>query len=109
MSVTIDLRGLDRMLSRTETEHRQEEYALYCAFRIRKYVPMVTGMLRNSEPMSSDYKRGLLTWTPPYAARHYYEPMEHSTSGTCDHWDEECARQDGAALRAYAESLYGRY
>lgn len=109
MSVTIDLRGLDLMLSRREARRRQEEYAQRCAFVMRKYVPMDTGMLRSSEPMNSDYGRGLLTWSTPYAARHYYEPMEHSTKGTCDHWDEECARRDGAALRAYAESLYGRY
>lgn len=109
MSVTIDLGGMERMFSKAEQEGRQEEYAMRCAFVMRKYVPMDEGFLRSSEPLNSDYRAGLLTWSTPYAARHYYVPMSHTTAGTTDHWDEACARNDMGALREYAESLYGGY
>lgn len=109
MSVRVSLRGIERMVSRAEAERRQEEYAMRCALAMRRYVPIEEGTLRGSEPLSSDYRRGVLTWNTPYAARHYYVPMRHAEPGTTDHWDEECGRNDMPALLSFAETLYRGY
>lgn len=109
MSVTINLAGIDRMLSATEVRKRQEEYAMRAAFLMRKYVPCDENTLRASEPLNSNYADGRLIWNTPYAAKQYYVPMSHTTQGTCDHWDEACMKADGKDLIAYAEKLYEGY
>ena len=51
----------------------------------------------------------MLTWNTPYAARQYYEPMNHTDPATTDHWDEKCQREDGDDLREFARRLYMDY
>lgn len=109
MSVTIDLAGLDRMLSAGEVKRRQTEYAMRAALVMTKYVPRDENTLRASEPLNSKYEQGLLIWNTPYAATQYAVPMSHTTAGTTDHWDEACAEADGGDLLKYAETLYGGY
>lgn len=107
MTVIINTPQLDALLSPAAQRKRQEEYAMRVAFVMRKYVPRDENTLRASEPLNSRYADGLLIWATPYAARQYSVPMTHTTPGTCDHWDEACAKNDMPALIEYAESLYG--
>ncbi len=109
MSVTISLTGLERMLSPGEVKRRQTEYAMRAGFVMRKFVPLEENTLRASEPMNSKYDKGLLIWSTPYAAKQYNVPMNHTTAGTTDHWDEACWSAEGGNLTKYAESLYGGY
>lgn len=109
MSVTITLTGLERMLSAPEVKRRQTEYAMRAALVMRKFVPLEESTLRSSEPMNSKYEKGLLVWNTPYAAKQYHVPMNHTTAGTTDHWDEACWSAEGGNLTKYAESLYGGY
>lgn len=106
-SIDINLAGLERFA--TEHESIQEEAAMRAALEMRRYVPVDQGTLRGSEPTASNYKAGLLIWNTPYAARHYYVPMNHATEGTQDHWDEAWRRNDMPAYLKYVELLYGRY
>lgn len=105
----VNLNGLEKMVSPAEHERRQIEYAMRACFVMTRYVPMEEGTLRGSANINSQFEKGLLVWNTPYAAKQYYVPMTHSTSGTCDHWDEACARNDMAGLIAYAKTLYGGY
>lgn len=107
MTVIISTPQLDAMIAPAARRKRQEEYAMRAALVMRKYVPRDENTLRASEPMNSRYADGLLIWATPYAARQYSIPMRHTTPGTCNHWDEACARNDMPALIKYAESLYG--
>lgn len=107
MSVIISIPQIDKLLDPSAQRKRQEEYAMRVAFVMRKYVPREENTLRASEPLNSKYADGLLIWSTPYALRQYSVPMNHSTPGTCDHWDEACARNDMPGLIKYAESLYG--
>ncbi len=107
MTVIINTPGLDKLSSPAEQRKRQEEYAMRAAFVMRKYVPREENILRASESLNSRYADGLLVWSTPYAATQYEIPMNHTTAGTCDHWDEACARNDMPQLIKYAESLYG--
>lgn len=107
MTVIVSTPQLDALLDPSAQRKRQEEYAMRVAFVMRKYVPRDENTLRASEPLNSRYGDGLLIWSTPYAATQYGVPMRHSTAGTCDHWDEACARNDMPALIKYAESLFG--
>lgn len=107
MTVVISTPQLDRLTSEAAKRKRQEEYAMRVALVMRKYVPRDENTLRASEPLNSRYAEGLLVWSTPYAATQYSVPMRHTTAGTCDHWDEACARNDMPGLLAYAETLYG--
>ena len=109
MSVTVNLSGLERMVSAGEQKRRQEEYARRAAFVMQKFVPRDENTLRASEPMNSKYAEGLLIWNTPYAATQYNVPMSHTTPGTTDHWDEACWKAEGGNLLKYAETLYGGY
>lgn len=107
MTVTINTPQLDALLDPAAKRKRQEEYAMRAAHVMRKYVPEEETFLRDSEPVNSRYEDGLLIWNTPYAAKQYSVPMNHTTAGTCDHWDEECWKKEGADLLKYAESLFG--
>lgn len=104
MSVVVDLSGLEAMLKRKK--QRQELFARRCALSMRRFVPLREGTLRGSEPLASSYEAGLLVWSTPYAAKHYYVPMAHTTAGTTDHWDEAAWAADGEKLKDYAGKLY---
>lgn len=107
MAVHIDLSAMERRFGDTEAEKRQELFAMKTASLIRKYVPVEETPLRSSEPMNSEYKRGLLVWDMPYAAKHFYVPMNHSEAGTGDHWDERLKGGDMNVLEDYARGLFG--
>lgn len=107
MTVIIDAPDIDRLADPAQAKRRQEEYAMRAALVMRKYVPRDENTLRASEPLNSRYGEGLLIWNTPYALTQYEVPMAHTTPGTCDHWDEACARNDMPQLLAYAASLYG--
>lgn len=107
MTVIIDTPQLDALLDAGARRKRQEEYAMRAAFVMRKYVPRDENTLRASEPLNSRYAEGLLIWSTPYALAQYSVPMAHTTAGTCDHWDEACAKNDMPELLEYAESLFG--
>lgn len=101
--------GIDLCTSSAEQRRRQDLYARRAAFMMRKYVPVRESILRSSEPVSSDYAAGILTWSMPYAARQYYEPMMHTEAGTTDHWDEAMMRNDGEDLKRFVTDLYRPY
>lgn len=98
--------GIDAMAGAPARARRQREYAARAALLMRGYVPMLEGTLRQSEPVNSDYGRGILTWNTPYAARQYYEPHAHTQPQATDHWDEACMRDHGDELREYARGLF---
>lgn len=101
--VRLDTSGFDRVLN--NGERRQTEYAMRAAFLVRGYVPIEETALRNSEPMNSRYREGLLIWNTPYAAYQYYTPLNHSHAGTYDHWDEHCWQEHEYELLDYAKKL----
>lgn len=105
MSVIVSTPMLDSLASGSGHRERQTEYAMRCALLVRPYVPRDESTLRASEPMNSRYGEGLLIWSTPYAAKQYYVPMNHTTEGTCDHWDEACARDRKQELEDYARRL----
>lgn len=100
---TADTRGWDRVLS--GHEKRQKEYAMRAALLCKQYVPVDETTLRSSEPSNSRCEQGLLIWNTPYAAKQYYVPQHHTEAGTCDHWDEACARDHKSELIDYAKKL----
>lgn len=67
----IDLSGIEAKLSDSALSQANELFAESVAFRMRKRVPVDEGQLRDSEPLASDYKRGLIIWDTPYAQRVY--------------------------------------
>ena len=105
VSVKVVTAGLDELVSTSERKRRQRLYAMRVAHLMKPYVPLEEGYLRASEALSSDYDGGVLTWSTPYAARQYYEPMDHSTEGTTDHWDEAMWRNHADDMEKYAETL----
>lgn len=105
MTVIANTPHLDALASDAGHRKRQTEYAMRCALLCRQYVPREEDALRDSEPLNSRYEDGLLTWNTPYAAKQYYVPMNHTTAGTRDHWDEECARNHKSELMDYARQL----
>lgn len=107
MTVIVRTEQLDELTSQAARRRRQEHYAMRVAFVMRKYVPRDENTLRASEPLNSRYADGMLVWNTPYAAKQYYVPMEHTTAGTRDHWDEPVRQNEMPGLLAYAESLYG--
>lgn len=111
MSIAVDVvtAGIDLATAPAECKRRQVLYSRRCAFTMCKYVPVLETILRSSEPVNSDYGAGVLTWNTPYAARQYYEPMNHTGPATTDHWDEKCQREDGDDLREFARRLYMDY
>lgn len=108
MSIAVDVVtvGIDLMAKPEACRRRQVLYARRAAFLMRRYVPLRESILRSSEPVNSDYAAGILTWNTPYAARQYYEPMNHTTAGTTDHWDQEMMKNDGDDLREFARQLF---
>lgn len=109
VSVSVNLKGLEKMASDSETKKRQSEYAQRVAFVMREYVPLRDGYLRNSEPLSSNYEKGELVWDTPYAAEQYYIPMNHTTAGTTDHWDEPVRRSHMSDLQKYVSAMFDDY
>lgn len=95
--------GFDRVIS--NHERRQMEYAMRAAFVCRGYVPVEESTLRNSEPMNSNYREGLLVWNTPYANYQYVTPLNHTTAGTYDHWDQHCWEERSRELLDYAKKL----
>lgn len=104
MTVRLVTDGLDSVIS--GHGRRQELYAMRAAFLCRQYVPREEGYLRASEPLNSRYRQGVLIWNTPYASYQYYTPLAHTTAGTCDHWDEACAKENRAELLDFAKRLY---
>ena len=102
----VDLTKLRQRFSPSEHDRRQEEFSMRCAFVMRQYVPVEESTLRNNEPVNSDYRAGKLIWNTPYAAKHYYVPMNHTDPGTTDHWDKACMAKHGKQLNEYAKALY---
>jgi hypothetical protein len=109
ITVNVTTAGIDLCVSSAEQKRRQNLYARRAAFLMRPYVPVRETILRSSEPVSSDYAAGILTWSTPYAARQYYEPMIHTEAGTTDHWDEAMWRNDGEDLKKFAGDLFSSY
>lgn len=105
-SVTLHLDTLDKWASGAGHKEIQTEVAMRAALMMRRYVPVEESTLRASEAANSRYERGELIWNTPYAAKHYYVPMNHTTAGTTDHWDEAFIKADGDALAKYVETLY---
>lgn len=111
MSITVKAitRGIDLCTASAEQKRRQNLYARRAEFVMRQYVPMRENILRPTAQLSSDFAAGILTWSTPYAARQYYEPMMHTTAGTTDHWDEAMWRNEGDDMKKFAEDLYRPY
>lgn len=59
--------GFSRRFTRAQAIFAQE-----VARQMDRYIPFRTGTLKNSVALGSDFERGLLTYTTPYARRQYY-------------------------------------
>lgn len=107
MSVTIklDLSALERRFSEERNQERQEEFAMRAEEGMREYVPVEEGALRDSAKLNSDFRAGEIIWNTPYAAKHYYVPMNHTQAGTTDHWDHAFWSEHAEDMEAYALEL----
>lgn len=111
--VDVDATGLDRRFSGEAQRRRQVEFAMRAALLMRRYVPLgrsrTAGTLRNSEPVASQYERGLLVWNTPYAHRQYvHDEYRHTEPGATAHWDRTMRAHDSEALRQYAAALIAK-
>lgn len=102
MSATVDTPLLDSLTSSAAHRARLKEITMRAEELMRPYVPVDQSFLRDSVMVNP----GMLTWNTPYAANHYYVPMNHSEAGTQDHWDEAMKRNDMPLLEEYAAEVY---
>ena len=77
VDVRVDLSGIEARLGEAAMREKQAAFAARVAFETRDYVPVETGTLRGSEPVSSDYEGGTIEWNTPYAA--YVEAMPEAS------------------------------
>lgn len=108
MRVIVSVPDIDAIISERGHTIRQRQYAMRVAFYARKYVPRDENTLRASEPLNSRYADGLLIWNTPYALKQYSVPMNHTTEGTTDHWDEQVRKNHMGELKDYVSKMYGR-
>ena len=87
---SIDLSGLEERFSEKDLEEAQELFTESVAFRMRKRVPVDEGELRDSEPLASDYKQGLIVWDTPYAKKIYNADSVRNVKNpnATSHWGE---------------------
>lgn len=69
--VSVDLTGVKKTFSAENLEKAQELFAERVAFDTNQYCPRDEGTLHDSQPISSDYKKGQLIWDTPYAQERY--------------------------------------
>lgn len=110
MTVAIDTPGIDAIASGSRARDCLEEVSRRAELLMRPYVPVREGILRSSALVSSDFAAGMLSWSTPYAARHYYVPMAHTDPAgmATDHWDEAMMAERGDELTEYAAEVYGK-
>lgn len=108
---SVDLSGMEERFSDTALEQAQELFTESVAFRMRKRVPVDEGQLRDSEPLASDYKRGLIIWDAPYAQKVYNADSVRTVKNpdASPQWAEatkaaeiDDIRKDAAAILSHA-------
>ena len=73
----------------------QAIFAQEVAKQMDKYVPFASGTLKDSVSLASDFERGLLVYSTPYARRQYYDrTLHHPKNGEDRHrgpyWGQQC-------------------
>lgn len=109
VDVRVDLSGLEARLGEAAMREKQAAFASRVAFETRDYVPVETGTLQGSEPVSSDYEAGTVEWNTPYAG--YVEAMpESSIRKTVNpsaraHWPQAAKSERLGAWQDFARKL----
>jgi hypothetical protein len=109
MRVTVDTSGLERRLSGEAFRKAQEAFAKRVAFDTRDYVPVDSGILRDSEPENSHYETGMIIWDTPYA--HYVYNLDGVRTvinpNATPHWCETAKQRHLEDWKALAVRLLG--
>lgn len=82
--------GFSRRFTRAQAIFAQE-----VARQMDRYIPLRFGTLKDSVGLGSDFERGLLTYTTPYARRQYYDRTLHHPKIGEDryrgpYWGQQC-------------------
>lgn len=105
----VDIGKLERRFSQRALTGKQETFAKRVAFEMRDYVPVDEGILRDSEPLASDYATGTIEWQTPYAQRVHDLPQSSirtaKNPNARSHWPEEAKRERGPAWEDFARKL----
>ncbi len=106
-SVTVDTSGLDAKFSPSALKAAQTHFAQRVAFVTRQYVPVDEGTLRDSEPASSDYANGEITWNTPYAQKVYNADGVRTVKNpkAAPHWAEHAKQEHMQDFAQYAAAL----
>ena len=109
VDVKVDLRGLEARLGEGSLREKQAAFAERVAFETRDYVPVESGTLQGSEPVSSDYEGGTVEWNTPYAAI-VEEMPESSIRKTINpnaraHWPQAAKSERLGAWQDFARKL----
>lgn len=90
MRVKVDTRNLERRFSRENMMSAKEATTERIALDARKYVPVDSGALRDSEGVNSNYPDGEVIWATPYAQRIYNaDSVRHTINPqAAPHWCE---------------------
>lgn len=106
--VEVDTPQLDRLADASRHADVVEEVSMRAEEMMRPYVPVQESILRDSAQLHSDFRAGEIIWSTPYAAKHYYVPMDHTDPAgkATDHWDEAMMEEHGDELAEYAGLAY---
>ena len=107
--LSADLSGIERRFSAQALQAKQAAFARRVAFDMRDKVPVDTGALRDSEPVSSDYENGLIVWNTPYAQDVYNADRVRTVRNpnAVPHWAEASKAEKLGDWEAFAAALLG--
>lgn len=100
------------------TQKILHKYGLGSSFRFRKvlasnvarrcdkYVPMDTGILKNTVQVAGDGSN--IVYNKPYARRQYTVPYKHKDPNRCSYWDKRMIANEGPQLEADMQSYIER-
>ncbi len=106
---SIDLSGIEKRFSEASMKPKQAAFAQRVAFDCRRHVPVDEGTLRDSEPLSSDYRGGKVIWNTPYAKKVYNADSVRTTKNpqATPHWAEVAKQEKLDSWKKFAAALCG--
>lgn len=84
-------------------------FTLECLKTIDPYVPMDTGMLKNSAITASNLDTGELLYNTPYARRQYNRKTTQKDGKRGGQWGDRAKAEKGDYLARYAKGLVKAY
>lgn len=116
-SISLDAKGMAKLEFNTSFQPRfQRQYSRAQKFLdgdilrgCEPYVPLLTGVLRDSGILGTDIGSGLVQWIAPYAKYQYYSPRKPGSSTGpqrgpywFERWKAEKGRETIAKARSFA-------